>query len=82
MRYIKNATSCDYDLLICSFLKILSHRAFIFNLNIIPIPNNLFVELSDENWRLAMKLEMQALEKNKTWNFLSPTSWKESCDCK
>ena len=43
-----------------------SHMSFLTNLNEISIPSALSEALSKEEWREAMKIEMDALEKNGT----------------
>ena len=40
---------------------------FLTTLNPIPIPQTLEEALKDKNWVQAMREEMNALEKNKTW---------------
>lgn len=47
-----------------------NHRAFLTSLNSIAIPKTLSEALGDENWRNAMKVEKEALEKNKTWDLV------------
>ena len=47
-----------------------SHKAFLTNICSILIPKIVFEALSNENWRGAMRVEMQALEKNKTWDLV------------
>ena len=42
----------------------LCHLKSCFNIH---IPTTLFEALSNENWRQVMNVEMEALEKNKTW---------------
>ena len=54
--------------LCCVFLEIfLHHKSFLSTLNTIPIPNSLSEALSKREWRLAMEVEMDALQNNKTW---------------
>lgn len=43
-----------------------SHKAFLSNLHSIPIPKNLSEALADKKWKDAMRVEMEALEKNRT----------------
>lgn len=43
-----------------------SHRAFLVSLNAITIPTTFFEALSNEKWKHAMNMEMEALEKNET----------------
>ena len=58
------------------------HRSFLVNLNNIHIPNKLSEALSDEKWKNAMREEMQALEKNQTWEIVDLPSGKKSVGCK
>ena len=44
----------------------LTHKAFLTNINSIPIPRTVFEALSHDSWNDAMKVEMATLEKNKT----------------
>jgi hypothetical protein len=46
------------------------HRALLSNLHTIPIPRNLSEALEDKRWEDAMKVEMEALAKNKTWELV------------
>ena len=47
-----------------------NHKAFLTNLQSIPIPKTLNEALADDNWVKAMKVEMEALENNKTWDLV------------
>ncbi|KAJ9547057.1 hypothetical protein OSB04_019600 [Centaurea solstitialis] len=47
-----------------------SHQSFLSTLNTIPIPSSLSEALSKKEWRLAMEAEMNALEKNETWELV------------
>ena len=47
-----------------------SHKAFLTQINSIPIPQTLTKALSNEKWKQAMKVEMEALEKNGTWEIM------------
>ena len=54
-----------------SFEKFASaHKSFLVSLNSITFPQTLSDALSNENWKQAMSVEMQALEKNKTWELV------------
>lgn len=46
------------------------------------IPNTLFEALNYANWRNATNVEMQALEKNKTWEVLDLPKGKKPVGCK
>ncbi|KAK6921537.1 Nucleotide-diphospho-sugar transferase [Dillenia turbinata] len=47
------------------------HQSFLTSLNSIMIPRIVGEVLRDRNWTLAMKEEVQALEKNKTWEIVT-----------
>ena len=47
-----------------------NHKSFLSTLSIIPIPNSLFEALSKTEWRLTMEAEMDALQKNETWEWV------------
>ena len=55
---------------------------FSFKLNNIHIPTTLSKALSDENWKQAMNAEMDALEKNKTWELVDLPTGKRLMGCK
>ncbi|PKU79659.1 Retrovirus-related Pol polyprotein from transposon TNT 1-94 [Dendrobium catenatum] len=59
-----------------------SHQNFLVSLEDIRIPKDVFEALSDKNWRNAMKDEMQALEKNETWEIVNLPIGKKSVGCK
>ena len=59
-----------------------SHRAFLVSLNTITIPNTLSEALSNEKWKQAMNVEMEALEKNKTWEIVQLPIGKKPVGCK
>ncbi|KAL5576404.1 hypothetical protein UlMin_018103 [Ulmus minor] len=57
-----------------------AHRNFLISLNTIFIPTTIFEALSNENWKQAMNVEMEALEKNKTWDLVNlPAGKKPVC---
>ena len=58
------------------------HKSFLLSLNTITIPRNLSEALSQEEWRNAMREEMDALEKNKTWRITELPKGKKSVGCK
>lgn len=58
------------------------HKRFIISLNTIAIPNTVAEALSKREWRDAMKEEMNALEKNKTWEIVDKPEDKNIVDCK
>ena len=60
----------------------LNHKSFLSTLNTIPNPNSLFEALSKREWRLAMEAEMDALQKNETWELVDVPSGKKPVGCK
>ena len=56
----------------------LTHKTFLENLNSISILTNVFKTLSNKNWKQAMDTEMEALQKNKTWE-LALTAYAICC---
>lgn len=59
-----------------------SHKSFLVSLNTISVPKPLRKALYNEEWRNAMRVEMEALEKNKTWELLSLPEGKKPVGCK
>lgn len=59
-----------------------SHKAFLINLKTVPIPTILSEALSNEKWKQAMNEEMEALEKNKTWELMKLPVGKKIVGCK
>nr|XP_019703534.2 uncharacterized protein LOC105038855 isoform X1 [Elaeis guineensis] len=59
-----------------------SHRAFLVSLNTIIISTTLSGALSNEKWKQAMNVEMEALEKNKTWELVKLRAGKKSMGSK
>jgi len=59
-----------------------SHKNFIVSLNTFSIPNTLSEALSKEEWRTAMREEMDALEKNQTWEIVEKPKGKNLVGCK
>ena len=59
-----------------------AHKSFLMNLNSISIPRNLSEALSNENWKHAMNVEMQALQQNKTWELVDLPNGKKTVGCK
>ena len=59
-----------------------THKNFLVNLHIVSIPNTLSEALNSEEWRQAMKIEMDALEKNKTWELVELPRGKKPVGCK
>ena len=59
-----------------------SHKAFLTTINSIPIPKTIFEALSNENWRDAIRVEMQALEKNKVWDLVKLPKGNNTVGCR
>ena len=59
-----------------------SHRSFLTNLNNIHILTTLSEALSNENWRQAINVEMDALEKHKTLEMVDLLVGKKPVGCK
>ncbi|RDX75632.1 hypothetical protein CR513_44461, partial [Mucuna pruriens] len=60
----------------------LAHKTFFANLNFISIPTIVFEGLFEKNWKQAIDIEMEALEKNKTWKLVSLPAGKKPVGCK
>ena len=58
----------------------LNHKSFLSTLSTIPISNSLSKALSKREWRLAME-EMDALQKNETWELVHLPSSKKLVGC-
>ena len=56
-------------------------RAFLVSLNTISIPTTVSEALTDEKWKQAMNVEMEALEKNKTWELVKLPTGKKPVGC-
>ncbi|CAJ2627685.1 unnamed protein product [Trifolium pratense] len=59
-----------------------THKAFLTSLNTTTIPTSLSEALSDKKWKQAMDLEMEALDKNNTWELVSLPNGKKPVGCK
>ena len=59
-----------------------THKTFLVNLNTISIPTTLSEALSNEKWKQAMNIEMEALNKNKTWELVPLPAGKRPVGCK
>ncbi|RVW98769.1 Retrovirus-related Pol polyprotein from transposon RE1 [Vitis vinifera] len=59
-----------------------AHKNFIVSLNTIIIPNTVSEALTKREWKDAMREEMSALEKNKTWEIVERPKGKNIVDCK
>ena len=59
-----------------------SYKSFLASLNSIHISTTLSEALSDENWKQAMNVEMEALEKNTTWELVYLPARNRLVGCK
>ncbi|KAL6347733.1 hypothetical protein AAG906_026262 [Vitis piasezkii] len=59
-----------------------AHKNFIVSLNITIIPNTVSKALTKREWKDAMREEISALEKNKTWEIVERPKGKNIVDCK
>ena len=59
-----------------------NHRSFLAHLNTTAIPKNVTEALDSKEWREAMKVEMDALEKNGTWKLVELPNDKKLVGCK
>ena len=59
-----------------------SCRAFLVSLNTISIPTTVSEALTNEKWKQATNVEMEALEKNKTWELVKWPAGKKLVGCK
>ncbi|KAK0593971.1 hypothetical protein LWI29_032888 [Acer saccharum] len=57
-------------------------RAFVTRLVDIPIPNNIQEALKNPEWKKAVMIEVQALEKNGTWELTELPKGKNPVGCK
>ena len=60
----------------------LSHKAFLIEINSISIPQTLTEALGNEKWKQAMKVEMEALEKNGVWKIMELPKEKKVVGCR
>ena len=60
----------------------LAHKNFIVSLNTTIIHNTIYEPLTKREWKDAMREEMSALEKNKTWEIVERPKGKNIVDCK
>jgi Reverse transcriptase (RNA-dependent DNA polymerase) len=57
-------------------------KGFVNQISSVVIPERLEEALNDHNWVGAMKLEMDALEKNDTWKLVTLPEGKKTVGCK
>jgi hypothetical protein len=84
VRYGFEHPSTDHD--IANFLSysLLSpaYRAFVASLQTVPIPRDWKCAKQDPRWNAAMKEEMHALQKNKTWELVPLSKGKRAVGSK
>jgi hypothetical protein len=56
--------------------------AFVHQLSVVSIPNNVQEALADPRWREAMNEEMKALQKNSTWDIVDLPKGKKPVGCR
>ena len=59
-----------------------SFRSFVANISAIQIPSNIHDALKVPKWRAAVREEVQALEKNGTWEITELPKGKKPVGCK
>lgn len=59
-----------------------AYKSFLASLHSVPVPNNWQVAKQDPRWLSAMKEELQALEKNDTWELVKLPDGKRAVGCK
>jgi len=59
-----------------------AYRAFVASLQTVPIPRDWKCAKQDPKWNAAMKEEMHALQKNKTWELVPLPKGKKAVGCK
>ena len=59
-----------------------THKAFLTSLNTTTTPTTLSEALGDKKWKQAMDAEMEALEKNGTWDLVNLLNGKKPVRCK
>ncbi|XP_073219751.1 uncharacterized protein [Cicer arietinum] len=59
-----------------------THKTFLTNLNSTHTPSSVSEALSDRKWKQAMDVEMEALNKNRTWKLVTLPIGKKPVGCK
>ncbi|XP_073126194.1 uncharacterized protein [Henckelia pumila] len=59
-----------------------NHKAFTSNISHLFVPRNIQEALDDQNWKSAVLEEMNALEKNKTWDIVDLPKGKRTVGCR
>ena len=57
------------------------YKSFLIHLNTITIPKTVSEALGSKEWKEAMKVEMDALEKNNTWDLVELPQGKKLVGC-
>ena len=58
------------------------YQAFLSHIDSISIPRSVSEALQNPNWTQAMKVEMEALQQNKTWELVSLPPGEKTVGCK
>jgi len=84
VRYGFEHLSADHDIANYVSYSRLSpaHRAFVASLRSLSIPKDWRCAKQDPRWNDAMKEEMRALQKNKTWDLVQLPVGKKAVGCK
>jgi len=59
-----------------------THKTFLTNLNSTPTPSTVSEALSNRKWKQAMDVEIEALNKNNTWELVTLPIGKKPVGCK
>ncbi|KAL0463357.1 UNVERIFIED_CONTAM: Retrovirus-related Pol polyprotein from transposon RE2 [Sesamum latifolium] len=59
-----------------------SHRCFVDCLVVLQEPNNFIEAQQNEDWRQAVQLEVDALERNGTWELVETPADKKTIECR
>lgn len=66
----------------CNLRLFESNKSFINQLSTVVIPNSVQETLADPKWKAAMNDEMQALQKNETWELVECPLGKKPVMCR
>jgi len=59
-----------------------SYESFMNQISAVSVPNKVQDALDDPKWKRAMEEEMEALQKNNTWQLVSPPQGKRAVGCR
>ena len=59
-----------------------SYESFVNQISVVSVPNKVQDALGDPKWRKAMEEEMEALQKNNTWQLVPPPQGKKVVGCR